>query len=56
MEDYSVIEFLYVVVHVKHTDAQINRNITDDIKPKTQAVQKGYIPTHTLEAEPQSHI
>ena len=32
--------------HVQHTDAQINRNIIDNIKPKTQGIQKGYIPKH----------
>ena len=32
--------------HVQHTDAQVSRNIIDNIKPKTQEIQKGYIPTH----------
>ena len=32
--------------HVQLTDAQVNRNIIDDIKPKTQGMQKGYILTH----------
>ena len=32
--------------HVQHTDAQVSSNIIDNIKPKTQGIQKGYIPTH----------
>ena len=33
--------------HVQHTDEQVSRNIIDNIKPETQGIQKGYIPTHT---------
>ena len=32
--------------HVQRTDAQVNGNIIDNIKPITQGMQKGYIPTH----------
>ena len=33
--------------HVQRTNTQINGNIIDNIKLKTQGIQKGYIPTHT---------
>ena len=32
--------------HVQLTDSQVNGNIIDNIKPKTQGMQKGYIQTH----------
>ena len=45
---YSCIAlYLQNIWHVQHTDAQVSRNIIDNIKPETQGIQKGYISTHT---------
>ena len=33
--------------HVQHTDAQVNRNIIDNISLKHKTEQKHHIPTHT---------
>ena len=43
----NIRQALQNIWHVQLTDAQVNGNIIDNIKPKTQGIQKGFIPTHT---------
>ena len=42
--------------HVQHTDAQINRNIIDNINPEHKTDQKHRLQTHTKETKTQSHF
>ena len=50
------VKYLACQTHRRTHKTQTNRNITANIRPEHKMVQKDYIPTHTQEAETQSHI
>ena len=49
------VHHLQNIWHVQHTNAQINGNIIDNIKPKTQGIQIGYIPMHQQTTSPHTN-